>query len=199
MCKTTKIVNIYPSMPITTVNPPIRTTVKRVTKSVKEIRACIIARAIVEEVLSNGKTVRLDFSNYNKCLDCTCDSENNCGCDNKKADNTSSTAENDTNKQVEPEKTEWQIAYENALEGKDLGSMSRKQRRAAEASARAAANAAVAESNNVSDIVEETDDTTEDVVVEEDVVEDTVVEEETDVEEEAVQTADVEDMDAVIE
>ena len=62
----TKIVNIYPKYPITTVNPPIRTAVKKVTKSIDEIRKCIIARAVVEEILNNGNTIPLDFSNYDK-------------------------------------------------------------------------------------------------------------------------------------
>lgn len=61
-----KVVNIYPVYPITTLNPPIRSTVRRVTKSDKEIRACLMARAKVEEVLPNNKTVQLDLSNYNK-------------------------------------------------------------------------------------------------------------------------------------
>ena len=54
MCKNTKIVNIYPSMPITTISPPIRTAIRRVTKSVEEIKLCILAKAIVEEVLANN-------------------------------------------------------------------------------------------------------------------------------------------------
>lgn len=61
-----KTVNIYPRTPITTLNPPIRGIVRNVVKSTKEIRECIIARAVVEEVLSDGSTLILDFSNYNK-------------------------------------------------------------------------------------------------------------------------------------
>ena len=61
-----KIVNIYPSMAILGVNPPIRTTQIKVTKSTSEIRACIIARAMVDEILPNGKTIRLNLNNYNK-------------------------------------------------------------------------------------------------------------------------------------
>lgn len=61
-----KVVNIYPSMAILGVNPPIRTTQVKVTKSTSEIRACIIARATVDEVLPNGKTIRLNLNNYNK-------------------------------------------------------------------------------------------------------------------------------------
>ena len=62
----TKVVNIYPKTPIITVNPPIRATVNKVTKTTSDIYKCIIARAIVEEVLSDGSTVRLTFMNYDK-------------------------------------------------------------------------------------------------------------------------------------
>lgn len=61
-----KKVNIYPKNPITDLNPPIRSRVMGVIKSVDEIRKCIIARAIVEEVLSDGTTVTLNFGNYDK-------------------------------------------------------------------------------------------------------------------------------------
>ena len=61
-----KKVNIYPSMPITGLNPVIRTATKNVFKSVEEIKICINARAIVEEILGNGKTLRLNLSNYDK-------------------------------------------------------------------------------------------------------------------------------------
>lgn len=61
-----KIVNIYPTKAITSLNPPIRSKVIGVTKSTAEIRKCIIERAIVDEVLKDGSTVRLDFSNYDK-------------------------------------------------------------------------------------------------------------------------------------
>lgn len=62
----TKVVNIYPKTPIVTVNPPIRATVNKVTKTTSDIYKCIIARAIVEEVLSDGSTIRLTFMNYDK-------------------------------------------------------------------------------------------------------------------------------------
>ncbi len=62
----TKKVNIYPQRPIVTLNPPIRSSVRRVYKSAEEIRKCLIARGIVEEVMEDGSTVRLDFSNYDK-------------------------------------------------------------------------------------------------------------------------------------
>ena len=53
----TKKVNIYPSTPIVSVTPPIRTTVKGATKKIETIRKCIIARAKVEEILPTGDTV----------------------------------------------------------------------------------------------------------------------------------------------
>ena len=62
----TKKVNIYPSTPIVSVTPPIRTTVKGATKKIENISKCIIARAKVKEVLPTGDTVILDLSNYDK-------------------------------------------------------------------------------------------------------------------------------------
>lgn len=199
MSKLTKVVNIYPSMPITGVNPPIRSTVKRVTKSINEIRACLMARAIVEEILPSGKTVRLNISNYDKCLD-GCN-ENGCTCGGRcgwvKQDVIAEA-------KVDEEKTPWQIAYETALAGKNLASMSRKQRRSVEAAARAAADAAVAVPEpeevvmGVADIeiveeVKEIESTenTEEVVLEEAVVEEAIeVAEEAPVVEDTVEAAE---------
>ena len=61
-----KTVNIFPKFPIIGVNPPIRTAVRKVTKSTADIRTCIIARAIVEEILEDGSTVILDLNNFDK-------------------------------------------------------------------------------------------------------------------------------------
>lgn len=61
-----KKVNIYPTHPVTTVNPAIRTTTMRVIKPVEDIRKCIISRAIVDEILDDGSTVRLTLTNYDK-------------------------------------------------------------------------------------------------------------------------------------
>lgn len=61
-----KKVNIYPQRRITTINPPIGSTVRRTTRTVEDIRKCIIARARVEEILPDGSVIALDFSNYNK-------------------------------------------------------------------------------------------------------------------------------------
>lgn len=61
-----KKVNIIPTVAITRLNPPIRTTVRRVTKSVSEIRTCLMNRAIVEEILPDNSTLRLDLTNYDK-------------------------------------------------------------------------------------------------------------------------------------
>ena len=62
----TKVVNIYPTTPILRVNPPIRFTVYKTTKSTAEIKACILSDAIVEEILPDGNTLRLNLNNYNK-------------------------------------------------------------------------------------------------------------------------------------
>ena len=188
--KSTKVVNIYPSMPITGVNPPIRSAVKRVTKSIQEIRTCLMSRAVVEEILSDGSTVRLNIGNYDKCLD-----ENHvCGCGCCSCE--SETPVNNTN-----EKSDWDKAYENALEGVDLSTMSRKQRRAAIASAKAAADAAVGEKQVVIEdgLVDDAHDShVEGESVSVDVTEEpeTVVEETV---EEVVVTDDVEALEEVAE
>lgn len=137
--KLTKVVNIYPEMPITGVNPPIRSVVKRVTKSIKEIRTCLMARAVVEEILPDGSTVRLDMTNYDKCLNKKCTCGGNCAC------KTIPVVETKTEENI---KTPWQAAYDNVIAGRNLASMTRKQRRSIEAAARAAADAAVAETES---------------------------------------------------
>jgi hypothetical protein len=193
MNKLTKVVNIYPSMPITTVNPPIRSVVKNVTKSISEIRSCLMARATVEEVLADGKVIRLNIGNYDtdntNSASCNCNGE--CTCGWKLVPPT-------TVINTEDIKTPWQVAYENALEGKDLTTMSRKQRRSAEAAARAVADAAVATPSEPEVIIGvgevETTEVIEEEVVET-VIEETPVEETTAepvVEEEPVKTEDIE-------
>ena len=61
-----KVVNIYPSFPITTVNPPIRGSVLKTKKDVNDIKKCIVARAKVEEVLNDGSTILLNLNNYDR-------------------------------------------------------------------------------------------------------------------------------------
>lgn len=61
-----KVVSIYPTAPITSVNPPIRSSVRNVTKSIDAIRKCIIARARVYETLNSGEKLLLDLTNYDK-------------------------------------------------------------------------------------------------------------------------------------
>ena len=178
----TKVVNIYPSMPITGVNPPIRSVVKKVTKSVEEIRTCLMARAIVEEVLADGKTIKLNISNYDQALtertavEQTC-TVGKCACGECAPVNTPS-AEG---------KSEWQVEYDKFLAGKNLATMPRKQRRALEAAARSAADAATAKNKapevvmgvaSIETVEEEPVEVVEEVTVEEpvEVVEETVVE-----------------------
>lgn len=195
-----KRVNIYPSMPITRLNPPIRSSVKNVVKSVEDIRTCLMDRAIVEEILPNGEIVRLNISNYNKCSGAT---ENGCACGNcgfrLVQVGTAATVN------TEEIKTPWQIAYDNALEGKNLASMTRKQRRSAEAAARAIADAAVAipEPEVVIGVgsVETTEEIAETIEKTETVVEEetTAVEEAVEIQEEEVTTDDVEATEEVTE
>ena len=61
-----KRVNVKICGPIYTVNPPITRTVLDTELSVGDIRNCICAKATVEEILNNGKIIRLDLYNYNK-------------------------------------------------------------------------------------------------------------------------------------
>lgn len=61
-----KIVNIYPSRPILSLKTPIYNNIVKADLSVGDIAVCIYSRAIVDEVLEDGTTVRLSLSNYNK-------------------------------------------------------------------------------------------------------------------------------------
>ena len=61
-----KLVNICPSKPILSLNPPIRCVTNRIYKSEEEIKECLLVNAYVEEILFNGKTIELTLDNYNK-------------------------------------------------------------------------------------------------------------------------------------
>lgn len=61
-----KIVNIATRVPIRVLNVPIRGNVRKITMSVEDIFKCICQKAEVDEVLSNGKLLRLDLANYDK-------------------------------------------------------------------------------------------------------------------------------------
>lgn len=61
-----KKVNVYPTSPIISLDIPLRTRMMGINMDTEDIRKCIIAQAIVEEVLSDGKIVRLNFTNYDK-------------------------------------------------------------------------------------------------------------------------------------
>ena len=155
--KLTKVVNIYPSSPITGVNPPIRSAVRHVTKSVKDIRTCIINRAKVEEILPDGRIIRLGFDNYDKDNYITTEDVVETTVENTDApvanteetvsdvnvDETAVNAEEDIADEVNVDAV-WTAAYNEALAGKDLESMTKKQRKDAKAEARATADAAVA-------------------------------------------------------
>ena len=167
-----KLVNIYPDMPITSINPPIRSTVRKVTKTVKDIKLCLIRKAMVEEILKNGKIVRLTLMNYDSDLN-NVDSDANVHLKDAVANNTTATTVNEpvvtnTTPVVEEqpveevkEETEWDRAYKADLEGVDLATMTRKQRRVAEAQARAAADAATRADNIVTEeVTVETEDVT---------------------------------------
>ena len=71
----TKLVNIYPNGPITTINPPIRIRLNRISMDITDIRKCLIAKAYVEEILDGNKTIPLTFENYDKDNDDTKDAK----------------------------------------------------------------------------------------------------------------------------
>lgn len=60
----TKRVNVRTVVAVRTINPPISGTVSNVIMSTSDILKCLCRRAIVDEVLPNGKTVRLNMRNY---------------------------------------------------------------------------------------------------------------------------------------
>ena len=71
----TKLVNIYPNGPITTINPPIRIRLNRISMDITDIRKCLIAKAYVEEILDGNKTIPLTFENYDKDNDAAKDAK----------------------------------------------------------------------------------------------------------------------------
>lgn len=209
--KLTKVVNIYPSTPITGVNPPIRSAVRHVTKSVKDIRACIMGRAKVEEILPNGSVIKLGLDNYDK--------ENYVVSEDVVANNTvtSNDTTNETTADVTVDETTtdddsaeetievnvdavWKAAYDKFLAGKDLSAMTKKQRNAIKAEARAAADAAVAAATTATVVEDEVaenvtaEETTSDVTVDETVADNTDADSA-----EEVTTDDAEDLSDVVE
>ena len=63
----TKLVNVYTKAPIRGMSGmPIRSTTRAIKLSVADIHACIVNKASVEEILIDGSTVLLTFTNYNK-------------------------------------------------------------------------------------------------------------------------------------
>ena len=61
-----KKVNIKPQSPIFTLKVPITAPVMGITMSTGDIAMCIHARALVSEILPNGKIVKLNLSNFDK-------------------------------------------------------------------------------------------------------------------------------------
>lgn len=64
MAAMTKIVNIRTRVAVKTVTPPICGTVKGIVMTTGDILKCLCKRAQVEEVLPDGRTVKLNMSNY---------------------------------------------------------------------------------------------------------------------------------------
>ena len=157
MNSTKKLVNIYPSRPITDFNPPIRIATKRIYKTIPEIRTCLLRDAIVEEILEDG-VIRLGLNNY--------DQDNSKPVEEELILN--NVAPETTNE--DPIKALWNAAYNEFLADKDLSSLTKRQRKAIQAEARAAADAAVAILNETTEEVENEEPTVENETVEEEVV-----------------------------
>ena len=60
----TKRVNVYAQVAIRTITPPIYGTCKDIIMTTGDILKCICKRARVEEILPDGRTVRLNLRNY---------------------------------------------------------------------------------------------------------------------------------------
>lgn len=61
----TKRVNVIPQVPFM-IKEPINTPLYNVEMSIGDIELCLLRRAIVEEILPNGKTCFLTLNNFNK-------------------------------------------------------------------------------------------------------------------------------------
>lgn len=64
-----KKVNVIAQIPIRTVYPPIYGSYSGIMMSPSVIFKCILHKAIVEEILSDGSTIRLNATNYNTVND----------------------------------------------------------------------------------------------------------------------------------
>lgn len=60
----TKRVNVTTVVAVRTTNPPICGTLKNIEMTTGDILKCLCKRAFVEEILSDGSTVRLNMKNY---------------------------------------------------------------------------------------------------------------------------------------
>ena len=64
MRRMTKRVNIKAPVAIRTITPPIYGTIRNIEMTTSDILKCLCRRAIVEEILDDGSTVRLSMKNY---------------------------------------------------------------------------------------------------------------------------------------
>lgn len=62
----TKRVNVTTTIPVRTITPPLSGTYRDIIMSTGDILKCISRRAIVDEILPNGMTIRLTIGNYYK-------------------------------------------------------------------------------------------------------------------------------------
>ena len=64
MRRMTKRVNIKAPVAIRTITPPIYGTIRNIEMTTSDILKCLCRRAIVEEILDDGSTIRLSMKNY---------------------------------------------------------------------------------------------------------------------------------------
>ena len=128
----TKRVNVTTTIPVRTITPPLSGTYKDIIMSTGDILKCISRRAIVDEILPNGTTIRLTMRNYytdnGAGLDAAERAANTKIVDEKKVENTKDKEETITHTEdeqapeapVEPEVTvdeKTTIPAENEIEG----------------------------------------------------------------------------------
>lgn len=105
----TKRVNIRTTMPVRNVTPPINGTLHDVIMTTGDVLKCLSKRAIVDEILPDGSTVRLTMRNYYT--------------DNGAGLYVSKESADSTNKKVEKKKPELKIAYETIEEVENKNSV----------------------------------------------------------------------------
>lgn len=108
----TKRVNINAPVAIRTITPPIYGRVSNIVMTTGDILKCICKRAVVDEILPDGSTVRLTMKNYY--------TDNGAGLDAKKVEVVSQPAKVSDNKKPEIEKMPEEKKVEETLNDVDI-------------------------------------------------------------------------------